>query len=338
MITGGEGLEKGFGMLGMRHLDLFCGIGGMTLALQGVSTPLMYCDSCVHAQAIVKKQMLAGTLPAAPIICDVRQVKAVAPVDIIAAGFPCTGFSTSGSMHGFKNESSALFFEMIRVCADTRPRLVFMENTPWIAQEANMQQVRAAFAHLQYSVKYCIMPAFAVGLPQVRYRWFAIATREPLQELSDMVVPPSDVPPPPPPPRSVLEEDKMAYRRYSLLRNALVPACARLALAYLLNPNNNLTSPRFVKPDLGLVMQDGPLTIRKKVWPTLHGHYARKGSRLTARCSYDIGTALMYEVQTLPGHVNIAFLEWLMGFPVGWTYTENMHSPGVLVARNPTRS
>ena len=196
-----------------------------------------------------------------------------------------------------------------------------MENTPWIAQQANMQQVRDAFEVLGYVVKYCIMPAYAVGLPQTRLRWFAIAFKDSLssvaQTIPNVFLPFS--PPSPPPPRSTPIEDKQSYRRYSLLRNALVPACARMAFLYLLDVDNIALTPRFAKPDLKLVMQDGEFAIRKKLWPTLHGHYARKGSRLTLRTSNDIGSALMYEVATEPGHVNISFLEWLMGFPIGWT-------------------
>lgn len=306
----------------MRHMDLFCGIGGMTLALKGLSEPLLYCDNCPKTHAVLERQMGLGSLPVAPIVKDIHHIRGVMNADIITAGFPCTGFSTSGNMRGFQNESSALFFEMIRVCGETMPRVVFMENTPWIAQAQNLDQVRAAFLPLGYTVKHCIMPAFAVGLPQVRLRWFAIATRQPLDELQDLAgaLVTTVKQPLNPPPRSVALEDKKAFTRYSLLRNALVPACARLAFAYLLNPENTSTAPKFIKPDLNLVLRDGPFTIYKKLWPTLHGHYARKGSRLTLRCSYDIGTALMYEVGTQAGHVNIEFLEWMMGFPLGWTH------------------
>lgn len=301
---------------------MFAGIGGMTLALKAVSKPILYCDCCKHAQDVLRHQICAGNLPMAPIVSDVRELNGPYPADIITAGFPCTGFSTSGSMQGFKNESSALFYELVRVCGEVQPQLVFMENTPWIAQHANIQQVRQAFAGIGYHVKYCIMPAYAVGLPQTRYRWFAVAYRLPMLALpgldDGMMLPPTA------PPRSQQQEDPRSYRRYSLLRNALVPACARFALSYLLNTGNTLVSPKFMKPDLKLHLQDGTYIIQKKLWPTLHGHYARKGSRLTLRTSYDIGTALMYEKDTVPGHVNIQFLEWLMGFPIDWTLIEDL--------------
>jgi len=303
------------------HIDLFTGIAGMTLALKGASAPVMYCDSCKHAQAILNKHMKTGALPLAPITDDVRTCKTdeFKHIDCITAGFPCTGFSTSGRMQAFNNESSGLFFELIKIVQSVQPKLVFMENTPWIAHADNIAQVNSAFVSIGYFLKYCILPAYAVGLPQNRFRWFAIAYRcEPKFLLDFQACLTIDSACPLQPPRTIETEDRQAFRRYGLLRNALVPACARYALHYLLSPST-ATHPKFPKPNLNLLLKDGELTLKKPLWPTLHGHYARKGSKLTLRTSFDIGTCMGYEVNTEHGHINMCFLEWLMGFPQNWT-------------------
>ena len=304
-----------------RHVDLFSGIGGMSLALHGCSETVMYCEICPHARMVLEARMQVGHLDQAPIAEDIRNVTSLpSNVDCITGGFPCTGFSIGGHRMGFANEASAMFFELVRVCGIVMPKVVFMENTPWIAKDVNMQQVKHAFEPLGYELRWCLLPAYAIGLPQKRMRWFCIATKCDQAYLtamqSSMLHPKliaGDMPS-----RSVSVEDPAAFRRYALLRNAVVPQCARMAFYHLLDPVNQ-PLPLVVKPDLGLVVTDGVVTIRKTLWPTLHGHYERKASKLTIRSSSDIGTALMYEVATLPGHINIDFLEWMMGYPVRWT-------------------
>jgi site-specific DNA-cytosine methylase len=86
-------------------LDLFSGIGALTLALQGLAAPVAYCEIDPHARAVLQVRMQDNSLPRAPVFDDVRTLSAArmraqgvdGRVDLILAGFPCIGFSTCSS-------------------------------------------------------------------------------------------------------------------------------------------------------------------------------------------------------------------------------------------------
>lgn len=54
----------------------------------------------------------------------------VPDVDIIAGGFPCQAFSIAGYRKGFSDAKGrgTLFFEMIRIIHEKKPKVVFLEN------------------------------------------------------------------------------------------------------------------------------------------------------------------------------------------------------------------
>ena len=75
----------------LKHVDVFSGIGGFTLALKGVSETKMYCDISPTSQQILRNLMRKGKVPSAPIVDDVKDLsKALTfKFDIMTAGFPC---------------------------------------------------------------------------------------------------------------------------------------------------------------------------------------------------------------------------------------------------------
>ena len=98
-------------------LDLFSGIGGITLALSPWVQPTAYCECDEYCQSILLARMADRSLPEAPIWDDVttldgRQFEGI--VDIIYGGFPCQNISTAGRGAGLEGERSRLF---LRSCA-----------------------------------------------------------------------------------------------------------------------------------------------------------------------------------------------------------------------------
>ena len=110
-------------MAALRSLDLFSGIGGLSLALHGLCEPLCYYEIEPAAQAVLKDQMRRGGLPAAPICADVRTLTPQwlrkytnSLPNSLVGGFPCTGFSLLGLGAGFDDEQSSLFFRLLQLC------------------------------------------------------------------------------------------------------------------------------------------------------------------------------------------------------------------------------
>ena len=88
----------------LHALDLFSGIGGITYGLREIVTPIAYIEKNKDAQDFLKQKH-----PETPVfddVCSFDAMRLKGQVDIITAGWPCTGFSVAGKGTGFDHESS----------------------------------------------------------------------------------------------------------------------------------------------------------------------------------------------------------------------------------------
>lgn len=161
----------------MNGLDLFSGIGGISLALEEWVRPVIYCESDPYCQGVLLSRMRSGNLSRAPIWDDVRTLKAeLLPGDIgiIYAGFPCQDISVAGTGRGLEGERSGLFFEIVRLVNEIRPEFVFLENVAAITIRG-MERCLSELVALGYDCRWTILSAAAVGAPHVRERWWMLA-------------------------------------------------------------------------------------------------------------------------------------------------------------------
>ena len=56
----------------MKHIDLFTGIAGFTILLQGISKPVAYCDIDADVRRVLRRNIRLKRLPVAPIVEDIR--------------------------------------------------------------------------------------------------------------------------------------------------------------------------------------------------------------------------------------------------------------------------
>ena len=63
-------------------------------------------------------------------IGDVTQIKGenLPKIDLLIGGSPCQGFSFSGKGLNFEDPRSKLFFELVRLVKETKPRYFLLEN------------------------------------------------------------------------------------------------------------------------------------------------------------------------------------------------------------------
>jgi len=160
----------------LNGLDLFAGIGGITVALEPWVRPRAYCEIDRYAQAVLLSRMADGSIPIAPIWDDVRSLAAdmLPPIDIIYGGFPCTDISVAGRGAGLAGERSGLVFEIFRLVADIRPTFIFLENVPAIRTRGGERVVKE-LAALGYDCRWDTLSAFDVGAPHKRERWWLLA-------------------------------------------------------------------------------------------------------------------------------------------------------------------
>ena len=162
----------------LNGLDLFSGIGGLSIALRDWVRPVGYCEIDPYSQGVLLSRISDRRLGLAPIWDDIRtfgrgNIQELA-IDIIYGGFPCQDISVSGIGKGLERERSGLFFEIVRLAKEIKPKFIFLENVPAISSRGGLQVVRT-IAEMGYDCRWCVVSAASVGAPHKRERWFLLA-------------------------------------------------------------------------------------------------------------------------------------------------------------------
>jgi DNA (cytosine-5)-methyltransferase 1 len=153
----------------MRHLDLFSGIGGFSLAAQWVwgeeYENVGFCDNNEFCQQVIKKNFKNAI-----IYDDIRKLNGneIKNLDLLTGGFPCQPFSFAGKRRSDKDDRY-LWPEMLRVIREARPRWIIGENVAGIINLA-LDQVLADLEREGYTIQAFVIPACAIGAPHRRDR------------------------------------------------------------------------------------------------------------------------------------------------------------------------
>lgn len=167
----------------LTHLDLFSGIGGFALGLEGVGryNTVAFCDSDPFCRHILQRHW-----PAIPRLKDVYDVTAATlirkyrihprDIDLITAGFPCQPFSSAGRRQGTADERY-LWDALYQVIFEVRPRYLILENVPHIVRIQDglvLRGILRCLAALGYVSEWDIIPASRFGAAHYRRRWILV--------------------------------------------------------------------------------------------------------------------------------------------------------------------
>lgn len=163
---------------GLTAVGLFAGIGGIErgLARAGFDTELL-CEVDDGAAAVLRRRM-----PDVPIDRDIRSLKSIPKVHVVAAGFPCQDLSQAGQTAGIHGERSGLVdhaFRLIRRPA-SGPTWLKLENVPFMLQLDRgkaMLHLTTELEAMGFMWAYRVVDARAFGLPQRRQRVLLLASR-----------------------------------------------------------------------------------------------------------------------------------------------------------------
>ena len=167
----------------MRMLDLFSGIGGMSLAAEwaGIET-VAFCEIEPYCQKVLRKHW-----PHIPIYDDVRQLTRERlekdgvigngrTIDIVCGGYPCQPFSVAGKRRGAEDDRH-LWPEMFRLIEELRPAWVVGENVAGHVS-LGLDDVLSDLESAGYQTRAFVIPAAAVGAPHRRDRVFVVGYTE----------------------------------------------------------------------------------------------------------------------------------------------------------------
>lgn len=274
----------------LKVLDLFSGIGGFSLGLEraGMKT-VTFCEIDPFCRRVLQKHW-----PDVPIHEDVKKLNAESiseSVDLICGGYPCQPFSFAGKRRGAEDDRH-LWPEYLRLIQEIRPRWIIAEN---VAGHINMglDEVLSDLESENYQSWTFIIPACAVDAQHRRDRVWIIG--------------------------NAIRNSKRSGR----CRNDRRQSGGSLRTDVRLWPTPHASC----STGAGAQGRQGGINLQTavKLWPTPcssqwkgTSHGGSKSQKYDNETSRLKGDNRLFE-NGASGQLNPVWVEWLMGFPLGWT-------------------
>ena len=163
--------------MSMKICSLFSGIGGIDLGFLQAGCEIVWANEIDRCAADTYRYNLSDK---SIVVGDIKNIEAndIPDFDVLAAGFPCQSFSTAGKQRGFDDSRGNLFFQVVRVAAAKKPKVIFLENVENLIEHdegKSFLTVYNALAPLGYSFKYKVLEPHEYGnVPQKRARVFIV--------------------------------------------------------------------------------------------------------------------------------------------------------------------
>ena len=291
----------------LTHLSLFSGIGGLDLAAEAAGfVTVGQCEWADYPTKILEKHW-----PDVPRWRDIRTLTkesfyertGLRTVDVVSGGFPCQPFSVAGKRGG-KDDDRYLWPEMCRVIHELRPTWVVGENVPGIVNLA-LDEVLADLEAEGYESQCFNIPACGVDAPHKRHRIAILAhavngggTMRRDGELSDA----------PTHGRPRTDNGGRTEAAITGERRQDEPGTSGMA-------DGVRTAIHEADTDADCI------GLSRRVFDKVLDAARRERERERETRGYDGCLRSFLEVTPLGriGRMNPEFLEWLMGYPIGWT-------------------
>ncbi|GBE17189.1 modification methylase HhaI [bacterium BMS3Abin15] len=185
-----------------RFIDLFAGIGGFHIAFHNAGAECTFISEWdAPAQKTYRHNLYKispETFDSGNFVGDITKInsKNIPDFDILTAGFPCQPFSQAGFKKGFKETRGTLFFDIVKILKEKKPKAFFLENVRGLLNHDDGKTFetieRIITKELGYSFFPQIVKASDFGLPQHRPRLFMVGFKntsidfkfpEPVKEL-----------------------------------------------------------------------------------------------------------------------------------------------------------
>lgn len=163
----------------LKCASFFAGVGGIDIGFERTNLfEIVYANE-IDPYPVVTYEINSEIKVDCRDIRDV-QPKEIPDFDICLAGFPCQAFSIAGFREGFADVKGrgTLFFEVVRIIKEKKPKIVFLENVKNLVNHDNgntFSVILNELKQLGYDVKYKVLNAMEYGnVPQNRERIYIV--------------------------------------------------------------------------------------------------------------------------------------------------------------------
>ena len=170
--------------------ELFAGVGGFRIGLARAGWKTVFSNQWEPA---TKVQHASGVYVArfgedGHTNEDIAKIKSLPRnIDLLVGGFPCQDYSvakTLNSSKGLKGKKGVLWWEILRLVHQQKPKFIFLENVDRLLKSPSNQRGRDFAVMLKtlgdegYTIEWRVVNAAEYGFPQRRIRVFIVATKK----------------------------------------------------------------------------------------------------------------------------------------------------------------
>lgn len=153
----------------LTHGSLFSGIGGFDIAAKQCGI-----DTLWNCEILKKSRQVLSKIDNALQYDNIETLEKPQYVDIISGGFPCQDISIAGNGTGIFGNRSSLFFQMLRIIRQVRPKYIIIENSPMLLVRG-LEYVLQPLSEIGYICEWKCLSNFQFGFPHFRERIYIIA-------------------------------------------------------------------------------------------------------------------------------------------------------------------
>jgi len=169
--------------------ELFAGVGGFRIGLARAGWKTLFSNQWEPATKVqhASDVYVARFGAEGHINKDIAQVESLPrKTDLLVGGFPCQDYSVAKSLSsakGLKGKKGVLWWEILRLVEDQKPKFIFLENVDRLLKSPSTQRGRDFAVMLKtlgdvgYNIEWRVVNAADYGFPQRRIRVFIVATR-----------------------------------------------------------------------------------------------------------------------------------------------------------------
>lgn len=170
--------------------ELFAGVGGFRIGLARAGWKTVFSNQWEPATKVqhASDVYIARFGADGHTNEDIAKIQSLSKnIDLLVGGFPCQDYSvakTLNSSKGLKGKKGVLWWEILRLVHQQKPKFIFLENVDRLLKSPSNQRGRDFAVMLKtlgdegYTIEWRVVNAAEYGFPQRRIRVFIVATKK----------------------------------------------------------------------------------------------------------------------------------------------------------------